>query len=53
MADLQRPSEEIVKTSDVLYNYIVDLEAKAQSSWAGKHVALVALIAFAVGYVLG
>lgn len=33
-------------------SYIFDLEAKVEASYAGKHVLLVAVIAFLVGAVL-
>lgn len=33
-------------------SYVFDLETKAENSWAGKHVLLVAVIAFVIGYVV-
>lgn len=37
---------------EVALNDILDLEAKLEKSWAGHHVLFVALVAFAVGYIL-
>ncbi len=52
MADLQRPKEEILAASDAVYNYVLDLETKLEASWAGKHVAIVAVVAFVLGWIV-